>query len=52
MLYVIDLDEEYIEDLYDDNLKKMIIKILSDNDLSDDEKITNLVEYMVAEGIE
>lgn len=49
---MIDLDEEYIEDLYDDNLKKMIIKILSDNDLSDDEKITNLVEYMVAEGIE
>lgn len=49
---MIDLDEEYIEDLYDDNLKKMIIKILSDNDLSDDEKITNLVEYMAAEGIE
>lgn len=49
---MIDLDEEYIEDLYDDNLKKMIIKILSDNNLSDDEKITNLVEYMVAEEIE
>lgn len=49
---MIDLDEEYIEGLYDDVLTKMIIKIMSDNNASDEDKIRRLVEYMEAEGIE
>ena len=49
---MIDIDEEYIEGLYDDNLTRMIIKILSDNDTSDEDKIRRLVEYMEAEGTE
>ena len=49
---MIDLDEEYIEGLYNDVLTKMIIKILSDNNTSDEDKIRRLVEYMEAKGIE
>lgn len=52
MLYVIDLDEEYMEGLYNDDLIKMIIRYLSDNDLSYDEKVERLVEYMEDRGIE
>lgn len=49
---MIDLDEEYVESLYSDDLTKMIIRLLSDNNLSDDEKIKRLVGYMEAKGIE
>ena len=49
---MIDLDEEYIEGLYDDELTKMIIKIISDYNLTEEEKIKKIVEYMESEGIE
>lgn len=49
---MIDLDEEYMEGLYNDDLIKMIIRYLSDNDLSYDEKVERLVEYMEDRGIE
>ena len=49
---MIDLDEEYMVGLYNDDLIKMIIRYLSDNDLSYDEKVERLVEYMEDRGIE
>lgn len=52
VLFVIDLDEEYIKDLYDDVLSKLVIEYLSNDELSDEEKIKRIVEYMDAKGIE
>ena len=43
---IFDLDEEYIESLYDDALLKEIIRVLSDDSMSNDERIKLLVEYM------
>ncbi len=47
-----DINEEFIKSFYSDKLKQTIIEILSKSDLTDEDKINFIVEYMIKEGIE
>lgn len=47
-----DINEDFIKSFYPDKLKQTIIEVLSRTDLTNEEKISFLVEYMVKEGME